>query len=217
MVGFPTQFDQWNDSLDFHLGGSSRPASFTSPQFHRARITNWWHRLLVRRVDRRLIGSIPNLRHQRRCPDFPGYGSCDAQNAEYASPGSLRESKDSCYKQECRANSANAGQHEHACDGEQHRHHCKDRSKQAFHTDLRRRISALSAMVPSKPMKAKHTRPEGPLYPSLENPVNRRPIGRCRRRTCSAKLRISTINRFWPHGRSSRPLSLCPCRGLPAG
>jgi hypothetical protein len=75
-----------------------------------------------------LPGTILTLRHHFRCPDLPGQGGDDAQDADDASPGSLREGSDSCYKQDCRADSADAGQHEDSGDGQQHRHDSNDRS-----------------------------------------------------------------------------------------
>jgi hypothetical protein len=83
------------------------------------------------------LGSLSSLQ-KGRCPDLPRHGRHDEQNAENTSPSSLREKTDSCYKQEYRTNSANAGQHEDSCNSEQHRHHGNTQSKQAIHVNLRR-------------------------------------------------------------------------------
>jgi hypothetical protein len=88
----------------------------------------------------RLLGSLSSLQ-KGRCPDLPRHGRHDEQNAENTSPSSLREKTASCYKQEYRANSANAGQHEDSGNGEQHRHHGNNQSKQAIHANLRQRTA----------------------------------------------------------------------------
>ncbi len=76
------------------------------------------------------------LLHHLRRPDLPGQGGDDAQHADDITPGSLRESSGSCYKQDGRGDSADARQHEDASGGEQHWHGGNDRAKQAIHTDL---------------------------------------------------------------------------------
>jgi hypothetical protein len=77
------------------------------------------------------------LLHHLRCSDLPGHRHHDAQNAENASPDALREGSDSCYKQEHRANSADARQHEESDDGEQHRNDGNQGPTQSIHRDLR--------------------------------------------------------------------------------
>ena len=85
---------------------------------------------------RALLGSLPSLRHEGRSSYFPSDGCREKRDAKNGSPNSLWEKGDSCYKQDDRADSADAGKHEEADNGEQHRHHGNAQSKQAIHFKL---------------------------------------------------------------------------------
>jgi hypothetical protein len=80
-----------------------------------------------------LLGSLLPPRHYHRSADLPNHGCHDKENTENATPSSLGERTDSCYKQEHGAKSADSRQQEESHNGEQHRHHCRSQSKQAIH------------------------------------------------------------------------------------